>query len=148
MHKKVKTCNMCFIMNLNQKYILKLLFLLSATYILAGIQMQLYFIPGPQPWGHSRQVSLIFFAPPQILLFPEKFVLNKYCNKSKNLAPLTVYFALQTSNPGHRLALCQLTLSNLWHSEVLTSESANVSDFSPHIISHLVNIEFVTPQLP
>jgi len=37
MHKMVKTYNMCVIMNLNQKYILKLLFLQSATYIFASI---------------------------------------------------------------------------------------------------------------
>jgi len=30
--------------------------------------------------------------------------------------------------------LCQSTLWNLWHSTVLTSESARVSDFSPHVI--------------
>ena len=30
--------------------------------------------------------------------------------------------------------LCQSTLSNLWHSTVMTSESARVSDFRPHVI--------------
>jgi len=47
MHKMVKNYNMCVIMNLNQKYVLKLLFVQSATYIFAGNYMQLYFIPGP-----------------------------------------------------------------------------------------------------
>ena len=38
MHKMVKTySNMCVIINLNQKYLLKLLFLQSETYIFAGI---------------------------------------------------------------------------------------------------------------
>jgi len=68
---------------------------------------------------------------PKILLFPEKFVLNIHHNKNKDLAPLTVYFALQTSKPGYRPTVCQRTLSNLWHSD--SSKSAN-SGFSPHSI--------------
>jgi len=37
-----------------------------------------------------------FFCAPQILLCLEKFVLNIHLNKNKNLASLTIYFALQT----------------------------------------------------
>jgi len=46
-------------------------------------------------------------------LCPERFVLNVYSNENKDLAPLTVYFALQTSKPVYRLASCQPTLSKL-----------------------------------
>jgi len=41
MHKMVKTYNICVIMNLNQKYVLKLLFLQSTAYTFTGIYMQL-----------------------------------------------------------------------------------------------------------
>jgi len=58
-----------------------------------------------------------FFCAPQILLCLEEFVLIIYRYKSRNLASLTLYFALQTSTPGYRLALCQPTLPNLGHSE-------------------------------
>jgi len=39
MHKMVKTYNVCVIMNLNQKYVVKLLCLQSTAYIFAGIYM-------------------------------------------------------------------------------------------------------------
>jgi len=67
-----------------------------------------------------------------MLLCPDKFVLNIYHTKNKNLAPLTVYFAFQTLKPGYCPALCLPTLLNLQHFN--SSESATVSDFSPHII--------------
>jgi len=47
MHKMVKTYNIYVIMNLNQKYVLKLLFLQSTVYIFAGIRCNFYFTPGP-----------------------------------------------------------------------------------------------------
>jgi len=37
MHKMVKTYDICVIMNLNQKYVFKLLFLQSTAYIFAVI---------------------------------------------------------------------------------------------------------------
>jgi len=37
MHKVVKTYNICVVMNMNQKYVLKLPLLQSTAYILAGI---------------------------------------------------------------------------------------------------------------
>jgi len=40
--------------------------------------------------------SVPIFCAPAILLCPEKFVLNIYHNKYKNLASLTVDFALET----------------------------------------------------
>jgi len=73
-----------------------------------------------------------FFCALQIFLYPEKFVLNIYHNKIKNIAPLTVYVSLQSSKPGYRCVLCQPTLPSWWHSYI--SASANFSDFSPHII--------------
>jgi len=64
---------------------------------------------------YARPVAMGAFrdSGPNFFLCPEKFVLNIYFNKNKNLALLHVYFALQTSKPGYRLALCQPTLSNL-----------------------------------
>jgi len=56
-----------------------------------------------------------------------------YHNKSKNLASLTVYFALQTSKPGYRLALCQPTLSNLWHSKQFWLLNLQMLVISVHI---------------
>jgi len=41
MYKMAKTYNICITMNLNKKYVLKLLFLKSTAYIFAGIQMKL-----------------------------------------------------------------------------------------------------------
>jgi len=89
-----------------------------------------------------RAVSLNFFVPRNIVLCPEKFVLNNYHNK-KNLSPLTVYLALQTSKPSYKPALCQPTLSNLWHSD--SSEFAMLA-ISVHI-SFLQLAELESSQL-
>jgi len=62
--------------------------------------------------GAFRSSDPNFFAS-QILLCPEKFVLNIYHNNSKNLAPLTIYFALQTSNLGYRACFIPAYTSKL-----------------------------------
>jgi len=62
-----------------------------------------------------------------------KFVSNIYCNKHKNLSPLKVYFILQ--NLKSWLQACFMLAYTFKLGGiliVLTSESANVSNFSPH----------------
>jgi len=129
----VKTYDICVIMNLNQKYILKLLFLQSKAYIFAGIY-KFYCMPGRWPCGHSGAASLNF-------LCPEKFVLNIYSNKTKILLPNSL-FCPPTLVTG---LLCGSLHFHTWG--ILDPESANVSDFSPHIILQLVDIEYATSQL-
>jgi len=131
----VKIYSICVIVNLNQKYILKLLFLQSTAYIFAGIKIQLLLYARSIAMGAFRYSVPNFFVPPKVCCAQKSwFCVFVSRNKNKNLVPLTDFFALQTSKPVYRPALCQPTLSNLWHSKVLISESANVSDFSPHII--------------
>jgi len=83
-----------------------------------------------------------FFCSPQILLCLEKFVLMVYRNESKNLASLTVYFALQASKPGYRLALCQPKLSNLWHSEQFWLLSLQMLVISVHMSTLCLEVLF------
>ena len=61
----------------------------------------------------------------------KNFFLNIYHKKNKNLAPLIVYFALKT-----QLQACFMSAAYTLKlvALVLTSKSANVSDFSPNII--------------
>jgi len=47
MHKMVKTYAMCVIMNLNQKYVLKLLFYSQQPPYLVEIRCNFNFMPGP-----------------------------------------------------------------------------------------------------
>jgi len=64
MHKMVKTCNICAIMDLNQNYVSKLLFLQSTAYI-PGIcwNLDLNFTLCCAHSGHSGTVSLHIFVP-------------------------------------------------------------------------------------
>jgi len=60
----------------------------------------------------------------------QKFVLNIYLNKNKNLAP----YQFCPPNLATGLFYASLYFQNCGILSVLTSEFANVSDFSPHII--------------
>jgi len=86
----VKTYNVCVVMNLNQKYVIKLLFLRPTAYLLEftyllEFRCNFYFMPVPQPWVHSGAASLKFFCSPQILV-PRK-VRFKHIIKTKILSP-------------------------------------------------------------
>jgi len=77
-----------------------------------------------------------------LFLCPKKFVLNTHCNKNKYPAPITVYFALQTLKPGYHTGLVYASLhfQTCGILAVLTSESTNVSDISPHIIVAVISV--------
>jgi len=122
-------------MNLNQNYVSKLLFLQSIAYIPRicwnlDLNFTLYHA---HSHGGIRSVPKYFCAN-WILLCSQKFVLNIYHNKT-NLSPLTGYFALQPQNLPTGLLYASLHFQTCGILTVLTSESANVSDFSPHITS-------------
>jgi len=98
----VKTYNICVIMNLNQNYDSKLLFLQSTAYIPRicwNLDVNLLYTM-PIAMGAFRDSVPKYFCANWISMCPEKFVLNIHRNKT-NLSLLTGYFVLQTSKPAY-----------------------------------------------
>jgi len=95
--------------------------------------------------GAFRDSVPKFFVPPQFLLCQERFVLNIYHNKNKNLVPLTVYFALQTWLQACFMPGYTFTLSAFWQFWLLSLQMLMIS---LHIsFLQLVAIESVNSQL-
>jgi len=84
--------------------------------------------------GAFRGSVLKYFCAPQILLCSEKFALNKHCNKNKNLFPQQFILPSKPQNLATGLLHASLLFLICGILTVLSVESANISDFSPHII--------------
>jgi len=96
-------------MNLNQKCFKTVNSAVNSLHICWNLDVTFTLCQARSHGGIQGQCPEIFLCP-TIFLCPEKFVLNTYRNKHKNLAPVTVYSALRISKPGYKPALCQPTL--------------------------------------
>ena len=118
-----KTYNICVIY-LNKNMLWNYYFYTQQPTYLLEFRCNFFFMPDLQPWGHSGAVPLNF-------LCPEKFVLNIHRNQNKNLAPSQFILSSKSQNLATGLLYASLHFQTCG---ILTSLSANISDFSPRII--------------